>query len=832
MSSDEGNAAGLSASKKPRRSNIACDRCRKRKARCDGKQPTTGKCTNCTYYDNECTFSVMTKRYPSGYVEALETKVRKFEALVQRLLPGRNFTEEVGFELTQDNWMSPGVCGAPEPPNQSVFFAESAASTAASSTAGSSALSIMSRSTPVPMSPMPDDEHSSDDDSKARLLKLQTLRTTLAAPRPGLLPSYLGKSSATGLFMKAFEMRAQLETDVKTSEGMPRAWPWWLTFFDNHANAQQPLRFPDQALMDELIEHYFTNINIFTPILHRPTFENDLRSYLHLRERNFGCVVLLVCALGSRFTDDRRVLVDGDETRQSAGSKWFIQTQIFNDATLLTTTWHLHVLQAACLATLYSSDVSSIHAWMLVGSGIRFAVDIGAHKRRAYGAKPALEDELYKRSFWTLVYFDRTLSANMGRPCSIQEEDFDLEMPLCCDDEFFTQEDPEQAAQQPSLLSYFVWSLKLSQIQGLALRTVYASTKARVHYDFQGEEWMSRTVAHLDSLLNSWADSVPDHLRWEPTRADDVFFSQSAQLHLQYRSVQIMIHRPFITSRGLKPLPALSLAICTNAARAIASLAGALQVRTPQRLGNLDVFMWTLGVSAIVLLIGIGNSRFSNVAIDRKRTMADVELLLSILRERKDRWPSAIRLLKLLEYFKPLGEAGDEERSATRRKRPYSEDFSADPQPYPDITSDPSALPSSHEPDSLSGIDWSALLGSASAGSPVVGGMDPVFDGPIPQSTGAVFGNVDFGALFGLGDTGSEVVRPWSPVQQGDSLDDLLAGTFSGSGESTGFGTAELLDMPFDLGINDWQRTQMAPSQQGMGQQDGRSTAEEPLQLV
>ncbi|KZV66805.1 hypothetical protein PENSPDRAFT_77534 [Peniophora sp. CONT] len=520
----------------------------------------------------------------------------------------------------------------------------------------------------------------------------------------------------------------------------------------------QPLCFPDQILMDELVEHYFANINIFTPILHRPTFENDLRSYLHLRERNFGCVVLLVCALGSRFTDDRRVLVDGDQTRQSSGWKWFIQTQIFNDATLLTTTWHLHVLQAACLATLYTSDVSSIHAWMLVGAGIRFAVDIGAHKRRAYGTKPALEDELYKRSFWTLVYFDRTLSANMGRPCSIQEEDFDLEMPLCCDDEYLTHEGPEQAAQQPSLLSYFMCSLKLSQIQGLTLRTVYASTKARVHYNFQGEEWMTRTVAHLDSLLNSWTNSVPDHLRWDPKRVDDVFFSQSAQLHLQYRSVQIMIHRPFIASRGLKPLPALSLAICTNAARSIARLAGALQERTPQRLSALDVFMWTLGVSAIVLLIGIGNARLSNVTIDRKGTMADVELLLSIFRERKERWPSAIRLLGLLEYFKSLGEAGDEERAATQRKRPYYADFSPDPPPhYPDITSDSSALPPSHVPGPLSDIDWSALLGSGSAGSSAVAeGTDPILDGPISQSIGAVFGNVDFGALFGLGDTGSE----------------------------------------------------------------------------
>ena len=53
---------------------------------------------------------------------------------------------------------------------------------------------------------------------------------------------------------------------------------------------------------------------------------------------------------------------------------------------------------------------------------------------------------------------------------------FDLEMPLCCDDEYFMHEDPDRAGKQPedkpSLLSYFIWTLKLTQIQGLALRTL------------------------------------------------------------------------------------------------------------------------------------------------------------------------------------------------------------------------------------------------------------------------------------------------------------------------------------------------------------------------
>ena len=122
-------------------------------------------------------------------------------------------------------------------------------------------------------------------------------------------------------------------------------------------------------------------------------------------------------ALGARFSHDKRVLVSGDKTWLSAGWKWFTQTRVFDDTTLVSQISHLRLLQAICvrilktqlrgvnlktrqLATIYASGISHTHSWIYTGAGIRMALDIGAHKRRAYGAKPSLEDELYKRAFW------------------------------------------------------------------------------------------------------------------------------------------------------------------------------------------------------------------------------------------------------------------------------------------------------------------------------------------------------------------------------------------------------------------------------------------------
>jgi len=84
--------------------------------------------------------------------------------------------------------------------------------------------------------------------------------------------------------------------------------------------------FPPEDLMGELIESYFVNLNLFKPVLHRPSLEDGLRNNLHRTDRGFASVVLLVCAIGSRFSHDPRVfLQDVEFTRQSAGWRWFEQ---------------------------------------------------------------------------------------------------------------------------------------------------------------------------------------------------------------------------------------------------------------------------------------------------------------------------------------------------------------------------------------------------------------------------------------------------------------------------------------------------------------------------
>jgi len=170
-----------------------------------------------------------------------------------------------------------------------------------------------------------------------------------------------------------------------------------------------------------------------------------------------------------------------------------------------------------------------------------------------------------------LVCLDLMSSVGLGRPCAIQDDEsvfpsssfstlinfywhsFDLDFPIECDDEYwFTSEQDEEAsaplsptflkqpvvfkqpADKPSLITAFVLSLKLNKVLAVLVRTIvsvcilfslpnrmtgpsfqYSLRNNRVLLGFIGENWEQQIVSELDSALNQWVDSVPDHRKFK-----------------------------------------------------------------------------------------------------------------------------------------------------------------------------------------------------------------------------------------------------------------------------------------------------------------------------
>jgi hypothetical protein len=87
----------------------------------------------------------------------------------------------------------------------------------------------------------------------------------------------------------------------------------------------QHLTFPQEHLLSSLISLYFVNVNIFIPVLHRPSFEDALARRIHLRQDDFASTLLLVCALGSLYLPEHGVS-DGD--RSKLAWSWYDQVEL------------------------------------------------------------------------------------------------------------------------------------------------------------------------------------------------------------------------------------------------------------------------------------------------------------------------------------------------------------------------------------------------------------------------------------------------------------------------------------------------------------------------
>lgn len=114
-----------------------------------------------------------------------------------------------------------------------------------------------------------------------------------------------------------------------------------------------PLVFPDSDLLHELVSIYFAEFDPYLPLLHRQTFEQCIKDGTHLHERCFGKVVLAVCALASRYSNDPRNMIPGAPCPEhSLGWPWFKQVAVVQTTSFIDSprVYNLQLFVVSCQA--------------------------------------------------------------------------------------------------------------------------------------------------------------------------------------------------------------------------------------------------------------------------------------------------------------------------------------------------------------------------------------------------------------------------------------------------------------------------------------------------
>ncbi|KAE9391094.1 hypothetical protein BT96DRAFT_320482 [Gymnopus androsaceus JB14] len=338
----------------------------KKKVRCDSAT-RPGKCSNCLKESIECTHTVQKKKR------------------------GRRSGTTSIRSIINDVIAEPDTYSVPEDPNSVrkilLDLAHYILSLERQVSRWRQAASKLELSTIT----MESDASSDGDDSESDSTRPDTMELALTRTLKDLtlknddpdntVERHFSKSSNLMMMKTAILIREETLDRPLRGDATRRMEFWTLHPWQRETkHLQKPLTFPEDDLLRSLCDLYFSHVHPYIPLMHQVQFERAISDGLHLQDRKFGLVVLCVCAVASRFSDDPRNLVDGTNNEHSLGWRWYEQTSFLRGSFLEPPS--LYDLQCCCLSVLYLMGTSvSDSGCVIVGVGIRLAQDMGLHRR-------------------------------------------------------------------------------------------------------------------------------------------------------------------------------------------------------------------------------------------------------------------------------------------------------------------------------------------------------------------------------------------------------------------------------------------------------------------
>ncbi|KAI0126109.1 transcriptional regulatory protein GAL4 [Xylariales sp. AK1849] len=474
--------------KRPRersRATRACDRCKRRKARCSGAQP----CLQCTEASFSCTYhaSYTRGRMPSirGDRTASTPEMRQPEAILteQGVRP-----RQAGHDPASVQRQGHGSLKAPSAP-------------------------------PIVPSSRVSPEPSQTD-----------LQGHIVGPASGVsfllrvqkrLHQAVSFSQASSIFTFGDAPLSELDTPfcllVSREEGQ------------------------------RLLERYFDFAVPTHRFFHRPTIEIWLAEFFDtkgtMRNREDAsarkAVLFMVFAQAQEYMPD-------SSTEESARYFFAAEQQLSKERGAIQLT-SVQARLAQCYFLLCQSRIN--HCWSLFGTTAHLALAIGLNRRRpSYGTgdlnSNRIEIECRRRTFWCAYSLDNYLSAALGRPRTFHDDDIDQDLPSSADDIELSGEAPVPGLLNPkqSLMQAPVAHVRLSRIVSGILRDIYSIKPV-------SESVKAALALKHTTALKAWQAKFASFLDVGGINASlllPIFQRQRNVLNFAYWHAMILTNRPFL----------------------------------------------------------------------------------------------------------------------------------------------------------------------------------------------------------------------------------------------------------------------------------------------
>ncbi|PGH14837.1 hypothetical protein AJ80_05763 [Polytolypa hystricis UAMH7299] len=504
---------------KRRRVTRACDECRRKKIKCDGKQP----CTHCTVYSYACTYDQPSnrRRNPAPqYIEALETRLNKAEALLRVVLPELDLEdprfdalgpEEILSALKKtSNPVDPPAEAKPkvnpEPCDESLLE------------------SMVDNTGTLDL----DDQGNWDyHGHSSGLIFVRRLRKQFGnIPEPRHVPQ--------------FQQLSQMIDSSKASSESP---------VDSHHLTTQDL--PSRDVARKLCSNALDDSSCLMRFLHKPTFYEMLdRIYdtppdqFSNEENSFLPLLYLALAVGCLFRSAGDSALD-KFAYQNAADQGFQYYRSGRQLLDITECRDLTSLQAVCFMILFLQSTANVRTcYSYIGIALRAALRLGLHRSVSANFNP-IEQETRKRVFWVVRKMDVHVSSILGLPILLSEDDVDQEYPLAVDDEFITAEKilPMPPGYTP-LMAGATAHIALGRIVLKVMRYIYPVKSVNPGSDHTYKVSHSK-IRELEGDLQTWLEALPAAFRPGGEATPEVERIRQL-LRIGYAHVQMAMYRPFL----------------------------------------------------------------------------------------------------------------------------------------------------------------------------------------------------------------------------------------------------------------------------------------------
>ncbi|KAJ5163633.1 Transcription factor [Penicillium coprophilum] len=551
---------------KRRRVGRACDECRRKKIKCDGKQP----CTHCTVYSYDCSYDQPSnrRRNPAPqYVEALENRLQKAEALLRTVLPNVDLDDpQFDVHATEQKF---------EAAQKAKKAAEDVKPIVVQDTAqegGDEGL----------LETMVDNSGCLDRDDQGHWDYHGHTSGVLFVRR---LRKQLGAADITGPMARS---RSSISAHMLDSPKSMSESPQDTTLPPTH---DLPPREVARRLCHNAIDHACSLMRF----VHEPSFFASLERIYDTppeqftnEENSFLPLLYIVIAVGCLFSDDGSgqgtLDLSGYEDAIGQGFQFFKAGRQLLE---ITDCRDLPSLQAICFMVLFlqsSAKLSTCYSY--VGIALRSSLRLGLHRSVAADFNP-IERELRKRIFWVVRKMDVYVSTLLGLPQMLSDDDIDQEYPMEVDGDFITSEGiTKPPSNYTPLMAGCNAHTRLSNIILKVVKYIYPVKNARYRSKSDQRYMVSHSkIREIERDLQNWMEELPPALR-PGTEVSPQLERVRQLLRISYAHVQMVMYRPFLhyvssgsQARGVDKRSYACAAACVSVSRNIVHITTGMQKR-------------------------------------------------------------------------------------------------------------------------------------------------------------------------------------------------------------------------------------------------------------